>query len=516
MLGRTISAVSEIYIATTRSSESAPPTRYRQLQGNSSNESSSRARPQTNGAKMNSTGAQGRIGTNETTENTEKTHKHSHKVPKPHTTSKDIVATLRNEPDMRRQELKEQEIEHNELKIAYFELLKTNENQAEVIAERNAYIIKKQSYIKDMRDLVSIVVSNYLQPYAHQNGLNPVKWDRESILEVLGALSRDSAATNSYAANVSSLTEQVRMLQKEMLAKVDKVQVASDEQLAQEFRVIASLVKSLSRTIHIDDTKDIAEILGSVYLLNDVSRQHWTGRAKKKLVIEAWIWSALVHCVFCTPFKMFGSQCDVLSASWQSIYMTDHCHGWPTPTSLCEAWRYITVESMLELVDRDVITHGKEKEKPKKLEPGVLATRTSTVATIGSPLTKISTAVVSIAEVQNIVDKAFAFALQMSLQRVRLQITYPKVGDKFNADTMKLMPDADGEDLDDGTVAFIVNPGLTKWGDTHGKNLDHRYDIVPALVKAETVPQEKTGEVIKRGQGGVPVSNADCRGESRR
>lgn len=45
------------------------------------------------------------------------------------------------------------------------------------------------------------------------------------------------------------------------------------------------------------------------------------------------------------------------------------------------------------------------------------------------------------------------------------------------------MPDLDGDDIDDGVVAFIVKPGLRKWGNAHGKMLDQYYDIVPSLVQ---------------------------------
>jgi len=55
---------------------------------------------------------------------------------------------------------------------------------------------------------------------------------------------------------------------------------------------------------------------------------------------------------------------------------------------------------------------------------------------------------------------------------------------------MKLLPGFEGDDVDSGKVAFVVNPGLTKWGDTHGKKFDCRYDIVPALVQLETSSRE--------------------------
>lgn len=83
------------------------------------------------------------------------------------------------------------------------------------------------------------------------------------------------------------------------------------------------------------------------------------------------------------------------------------------------------------------------------------------------------------------INKAFALALQLSTQRCRLQLTYPLVGAEFHKHSMESMPDPDGEDIENGNVAFIAHPGLTKWGDAHGKNLDHRFDIVSSLVQLE-------------------------------
>jgi hypothetical protein len=50
---------------------------------------------------------------------------------------------------------------------------------------------------------------------------------------------------------------------------------------------------------------------------------------------------------------------------------------------------------------------------------------------------------------------------------------------------MVFKPDPDGNNVEVGTVAFVVHPGLTKWVDTHRKKLEHRYDIVPSLVQLE-------------------------------
>jgi hypothetical protein len=188
--------------------------------------------------------------------------------------------------------------------------------------------------------------------------------------------------------------------------------------------------------------------------------------------------------VFCTPFTVYGKQAEVLNMSWSSMFPVEHYKEWPCPSSLRETWRYTTAESMLGLVDRDVITNGKAKNEYEGLEPGIIETRKAVVAAIESGITNIAPTAENL-DIVSIINKAFALAVQMALQRFRLQITYPRVGDRFNKNTMKFMSDPDGEDVDDGMVAYVVNPGLTKWGDANGKNLEHRYDIIPSFVQLD-------------------------------
>jgi hypothetical protein len=147
---------------------------------------------------------------------------------------------------------------------------------------------------------------------------------------------------------------------------------------------------------------------------------------------------------------------------------------------------------MLSLVHIDVITNGVTKGTDPIVEPSILGVRETVRNKIATALAKISVSP-DMTQVQNIIDKAFSVALQMSLQRYRLQVTWPKVGDIFCDGEMSAMPNLDDGDDNKGIVAFIVNPGLTKWGDTHGGHFDQRFNIVQPLVQLEskTTEQEK-------------------------
>jgi hypothetical protein len=115
--------------------------------------------------------------------------------------------------------------------------------------------------------LVEDIISKHLIPYAQRNNLIPRSWTEETILDLLDALSRD-------AANAGLLQTQIQILQKEMLAKVDKIQAGPDEHFAKEFRVIASLIKTLSRTIRLAETADVEEALGCSLLHENVPHKH--------------------------------------------------------------------------------------------------------------------------------------------------------------------------------------------------------------------------------------------------
>jgi hypothetical protein len=369
----------------------------------------------------------------------------------------DDMIALQDQSNEQEQQLEQQRFEYSKLEHAFCKLQYTSEAD---------------------RRLLLAIINKHLIPYAQKNGPIPRSWTHETVLDLLDGLSRD-------AANAGLLQAQIQTLQKEMLAKIDKIQADPDEQFAKEFRVIASLIKTLSRTIRLAETADVEGALGCSFLHENVSRKHWVGRAQRKLLVEGWIWSVLIGMVFSTPFDVYGEQREILSSVWSGIFAAEHHNGWPCPSSLCETWRYTTAERMLECVDRDVITNGKAKDEYKGLELCIVETRKGVVAAIESGILNIASTADNL-DIVSIVNKAFALAVQMALQRSRLQITYPKVGDRFNQNTMKFMPDPDGEDIDDGMVAYVVNPGLTKWGDATGKHLEHRYDIIPSFVQLET------------------------------
>jgi hypothetical protein len=334
------------------------------------------------------------------------------------------------------------------------------------------------------------LLDKVVKPYAQSIGFEWNDQTAETIDVVVDPLAAD-------ALEARQLRDQVAVLQKDMLSRVEKVEATSDEQLAQDFRNLAALIKTLSRKMRFTDEVNVSKILRSPVLLHGVAVHYWDSRARKKCMIEAWIWSVLLYFVFGTPFDIFGKEGEALKGSWADLFGTEHTQSWPLPSPLSELWRCTTMESLVgSLVPRDVITHGKVNDKQSTIEASVLDARNNVASILKQVLAKVSPSA-DFGCTRQIVDKAFALAAQMSLQRARLQVTYPVVTVKFDKNTMSSMPDTNGKDIEDGIISSIVAPGLTKWGDAHGKHLEHRYDIVPALVQLEAVVAEPETELEK-------------------
>jgi hypothetical protein len=384
------------------------------------------------------------------------------------------------ENDLRALERSYQSLE-NELRLSRNDVYRLRQERNEV-QEGSQFIASRYQYIID----------KCLQPFAQHLGTEYNDTDGKTMEYVLLPLCKEALEAQSLRKETKFLMEQIQVLQKEMLANVDKVQAVSDQQFEQDFRALAAAIKEMSRMIRFTDKVDIVEALGQPYLLENVASHHMTGRGQKKCFVEALVWSVLVHLVFRGPFKIFGSDRDMLGRTWKELFGSGFFLKWPNPTVLSETWRHTSAEHLLQMVSSNIYEEGADKkakgtdkEARRTKEDSIHDAHEIAVNFIEEQLAKATTGA-DITQIQEIVNKSFALAMKMSLQRARIQVTFPAVGAQFAGDQMKSAPAAGVEELDDGIVTFIVNSGLTKWGDALGKNLEHRYDIVPALVQLES------------------------------
>ena len=89
-----------------------------------------------------------------------------------------------------------------------------------------------------------------------------------------------------------------------------------------------------------------------------------------------------------------------------------------------------------------------------------------------------------------IVTDSCEFALLLGQQRCRLRFYIPEAGLHFDANdnNKEKLETIGGEEIQFGKVGFVSAPGLRKWGNGYGQNLDELDVIVGARVKVVELP----------------------------
>ncbi|KAL1801371.1 hypothetical protein ACET3X_001713 [Alternaria dauci] len=364
-----------------------------------------------------------------------------------------------------------------------------------------------RALLKDFTDVergYNRILERLVKPYAVMRKIDYHGLTDESIKTVIDSMLQEATQHKTLRAENCCLKVQVQELQQDMLAKVDKVDAISDDQFAKDFRSLASTIKSFSRSLRFTDQADLVGYLGSLVLVQDVASHHWGIRARKKPLVEAWIWSVLIDLGFKSPYAIFGDHCQAVHHAWLQIYGAGQLDSWPIPSSHSETWRVKTVEQLYEQTRPETVAGDKSGLLPKGLTASMVGVRDFATTVISSHFDILSPGY-KLADVHLIVDKAFALAMDMFLQRSRLQVTYPAIGAEFNETSMSSVEDDEDQDMEVGVVALIINPGLTKWGDVHGEHYDQFYDIVPSLVQLE--PKDSGHDLQEGYQRGVKAES---------
>jgi hypothetical protein len=351
---------------------------------------------------------------------------------------------------------------------------------------------EKWYYMKEY----NFVLDRTVRRYADILGIKSIGMTYNQRASISDALVTDAIASRNLRmeaetkdTNLHKVQEQLRTLQAEMLSRVDNILTIPDNHFVQEFHSLASCVRALSRSTRTPACTDISDVLKPCGFLVGVPRCHWEPRAVNKVYIEAWIWSVLVIEIFDFPLSIFGIPgCD-LGRLWWTMFGNDHFGGWPYPSGSSETWRHVTTESLLELNGRDTFTQGLAELEEMAIKGNmgfashVYDRRKYIVNIMGDQLSALS-ATADLMQIARIVTKASCLTLSMLLSRSRVQITYARIGAQFNEKAMRVH-DTDDESLDKRTVAFVVRPGITKWGDAHGKHLEESFDVVPCEVQLD-------------------------------
>jgi hypothetical protein len=173
------------------------------------------------------------------------------------------------------------------------------------------------------------IVNNFITPFPANKELPYSDKVPESLDAVMRPMLQD-------ACEAQTLREQMGTLQLQLFANVQKVQATSDDQLAQGFRNLASSIKTLTRGVQLNDSEGLIRVCEGFVLTQNVDESVWGNRARKKLLLEATIWSISISAIFQSPFRVFGDRGSMLDSLWEEMFGAEHFSYWPKPTALSE------------------------------------------------------------------------------------------------------------------------------------------------------------------------------------
>ncbi|KAF2702371.1 hypothetical protein K504DRAFT_394517 [Pleomassaria siparia CBS 279.74] len=328
-----------------------------------------------------------------------------------------------------------------------------------------------------------LVCTQLIRPYLYERDTQFTSSDRDlnTILERI----------NQDLTDLGSLKERFQTLQQEMLSNVDRTNPIPDTQFEQDFRSLTAAIKTVSRTVPPQSLDRICTDFDNFTLTRHVRKSYWSSRGRRRCFVEAAIWSILVDCVFQSPFGILGDRCTIFTNIWKQLFGLSHGLSWPHPSVACETWRWNTMEQLVSGAGRKTITLGDEDMESAEtkgntdLQNSVQQARLKVYLRIEGILKPLDPDF-DTSRLWPIVNQAFTLALDMFTQRCRLQTMAPDPDDLYIAGVSDHLESLqESEDVKFGRVAFTVNPGLSKWGDAHGKKLDERLFIVPSLVLLE-------------------------------
>ncbi|KAL5391242.1 hypothetical protein PMIN06_009770 [Paraphaeosphaeria minitans] len=363
---------------------------------------------------------------------------------------------------------------------------------------------------KSVSDRYDYVVKHMLEPYASSNNTAYDDYDGETINTTLQPLMNDAATSASNRSLVEALEAKVLSLQQELLSNVEKIDPIPDAMFATGFRQLAKAIKGLSRQMEFTNPESLIciDAIRQSLLVGRVKQEHLTSAVRMRPIVEAFVWSILYGRLFYSPFSMFESM-DLVNA-FSVLFGEDHQHQWPSPTTSSEQWRLISMEQLVQRVGEEAIATGKLQGQCPQLEANIQRVRFQVKEIIEGHLIRVSPGK-TFSRVDAIVDKAFSLALHIFLQRCRIQVVYPEIGDTYDKEQPHLDSIAESIEVDNGRVALIASPGLAKWGDGEGKHLDQRLDLVPAMVLVKPVAKKDDDIRIKMERSNNPKDEVSVR-----
>ncbi|RPA89025.1 hypothetical protein L873DRAFT_1796352 [Choiromyces venosus 120613-1] len=297
---------------------------------------------------------------------------------------------------------------------------------------------------------------------------------------------RNLPSLYSQLGELAEENEKLRALQGDMLSGIDRFHPTPDSAIQEKVKSLRNLIrvyaKGFSKQLRdIKEGPSIQDRLQGRVLTTFIEDSIWADSRNVLSLVESVIWKKILDTVFRSPFQVFGEQ---LEGTWKAIFDEEGKESpdaYPTASEQSEKWRNATI---LHLTTKVV------EKNPERA--------TAIATTILEQLEDRLTSILAIDQLKSsdrealrkIVMESCEFAVLLGQQRCRLRFYEPEAGALFDtADNgrEKLDPLGD-EDIQFGTVAFVSAPGLRKWGNGYGQNLEEVDVIVGAKVKVVELP----------------------------
>jgi hypothetical protein len=348
-----------------------------------------------------------------------------------------------------------------------------------------------QSELKNMHEKVNQKELEWVsvlskQENDHKHKIDTLEIVHKDKIDTLEIVHKDKI--DALGAVHKELEEEKARLQDALLSAADKFRPISDRDFAFQFNVLKNSVATLARPPLEVDAERLGEAFGQIDFVRTLHKRHY------KFVLESAIWATLVNGIFSTPFKVFGPYGERFTAAWiqfNSIskhgwirsYQTEEILNqidiaWPQPETFSEKWRSLAVGELRSTLSRQGCIQPFAGDAKRSYEDNVAMVSVGLAESLSRVCSQEKTK-----EIRDIVDKACCLAMDMGMQRSRLQLFAPRLSDKVSRHCTKTYTEVncDNEpETTSGTVRLVVRPGLRKMGDGRGDRLDQTTDLCPA------------------------------------
>ncbi|KAN0071923.1 hypothetical protein V8E54_009652 [Elaphomyces granulatus] len=262
-----------------------------------------------------------------------------------------------------------------------------------------------------------------------------------------------------------SLMDEVEALKGAMVER-DHFKVISDRDLARRFQDLASEIDELSRERWDNRREATWPFPNNVLLKSDNERR------SKQYVIQNTIWVILYERIFCTPFRVLGTEGKLLEESWVLKY-GQALQDWkspaavvpcPKPTKVSEKWRYQTIDDCLEAISQPLLGWEPDINIKQCYEQSLVETTEDISHEFGR------VASIDKQRMSDLVRNAAKLWLEIGQQRYRIFLVMSKSGSKPSRSGQAFV-DADGRQ------ELVASPELRRIGNVQGEKLE-KEDLV--------------------------------------